>query len=114
MSRPALPGGARLHDCGARVGLLSRGPDTRAGGRARRLVRWLAVRYIRRCGRDVGGSAIGGSGATTPPAMLGTAVVHTAVDDCSRVAYAEICVGETTAAAGPSCAVLRRAVAWCC
>jgi hypothetical protein len=45
--------------------------------------------------------------------MLGTAVVHTAVDDRSRVAYAEICVCETTATAAPSCAVLR-AVAWCC
>jgi len=38
--------------------------------------------------------------------MLGTAFVHTAVDDCSRVAYAEICVDETIATAT---AVLRRA-----
>ena len=48
----------------------------------------------------------GGSGVTAPPAMLGTAFVHTAVDDCSRVAYAEICVDETIATAT---AVLRRA-----
>jgi transposase InsO family protein len=41
--------------------------------------------------------------------LLGTAFVHTVVDDCSRVAYAEICADETAATA---IAVLRRAVAW--
>jgi transposase InsO family protein len=40
---------------------------------------------------------------------LGTAFVHTVIDDCSRVAYAEICADEK---AGTAIAVLRRAVAW--
>jgi len=40
--------------------------------------------------------------------MLGPGGRAHRLDDCSRVAYAEICVGETTATAGPSCAVLRR------
>ena len=41
--------------------------------------------------------------------LLGTAFVHTVVDDHSRVAYAEICADETAATA---IAVLQRAVAW--
>jgi transposase InsO family protein len=41
--------------------------------------------------------------------LLGTAFVHTVIDDCSRVAYAEICADETAATA---IGVLRRAVAW--
>jgi transposase InsO family protein len=41
-------------------------------------------------------------------AKVGTAFVHTVIDDCSRVAYAEIHDDETAAAA----AVLRNAVAW--
>ena len=41
--------------------------------------------------------------------LLGTAFVHTVVDDCSRVAYAEICSDET---AQTAIAVLQRAVAW--
>lgn len=41
--------------------------------------------------------------------LLGTAFVHTVIDDYSRVAYAEICTDETTATA---IGVLRRAVAW--
>ncbi|SEM51288.1 IS481 family transposase, partial [Rhodococcus maanshanensis] len=41
--------------------------------------------------------------------LIGTAFVHTVIDDHSRVAYAEICTDETaTTAIG----VLRRAVAW--
>jgi transposase len=40
---------------------------------------------------------------------VGTAFVHTVVDDHSRVAYAEICADEKAATA---IAVLRRAVAW--
>jgi transposase InsO family protein len=40
---------------------------------------------------------------------IGTAFVHTVLDDCSRVAYAEIHDDETAATAT---AVLRRAVAW--
>ena len=41
--------------------------------------------------------------------LLGTAFVHTVIDDHSRAAYAEICADETAATA---IAVLRRAVAW--
>jgi transposase InsO family protein len=41
--------------------------------------------------------------------LLGTAFVHTVIDDHSRVAYAEICADETAATA---IAVLRRAAAW--
>ena len=41
--------------------------------------------------------------------VIGTAFVHTVIDDHSRVAYAEIHNDETAATA---CAVLRRAVAW--
>jgi transposase InsO family protein len=41
--------------------------------------------------------------------MIGTAFVHTVIDDHSRVAYAEIHDDETSATA---IAVLRRAVAW--
>lgn len=41
--------------------------------------------------------------------MIGTAFVHTVLDDHSRVAYAEIHDDETAATA---VAVLRRAVAW--
>ena len=40
---------------------------------------------------------------------IGTAFLHTVIDDHSRVAYAEICADETAATA---IAVLRRAVAW--
>ena len=42
-------------------------------------------------------------------ALIGTAFVHTVIDDHSRVAYVEICEDETAATA---IAVLRRAVAW--
>jgi len=41
--------------------------------------------------------------------LLGTAFVHTVIDDCSRVAYAEICGDET---AQTAIAVLHRAVTW--
>jgi transposase InsO family protein len=41
--------------------------------------------------------------------LLGIGFVHTVVDDCSRVAYAEICSDET---AQTAIAVLQRAVAW--
>ena len=41
--------------------------------------------------------------------VIGTAYVHTVIDDHSRVAYAEICTDETAATA---IGVLRRAVAW--
>jgi transposase InsO family protein len=41
--------------------------------------------------------------------LIGTAFVHTVIDDHSRVAYAEICPDEKAATA---IAVLRRAVAW--
>ena len=41
--------------------------------------------------------------------LLGTAFVHTVIDDHSRVAYVEICTNETAATA---VGVLRRAVAW--
>jgi transposase InsO family protein len=41
--------------------------------------------------------------------LLGTAFVHTVIDDHSRVAYAEICADET---AGTAIGVLERAVAW--
>lgn len=41
--------------------------------------------------------------------LLGTAFVHTVIDDHSRVAYAEICADEKAATA---IAVLHRAVAW--
>jgi transposase InsO family protein len=41
--------------------------------------------------------------------LLGTAFVHTVVDDCSRLAYAEICNDEK---ADTAIAVLQRAVAW--
>jgi transposase InsO family protein len=41
--------------------------------------------------------------------LLGTAFVHTVIDDHSRVAYAEICDDETAATA---VGVLERAVAW--
>ena len=41
--------------------------------------------------------------------LLGTAFVHTVVDDCSRVAYAEICADEK---ADTAIAVLQRALAW--
>lgn len=41
--------------------------------------------------------------------LLGTAYLHTVVDDHSRVAYAEICADEKAATA---IAVLRRATAW--
>jgi transposase InsO family protein len=41
--------------------------------------------------------------------QLGTAYVHTVIDDHSRVAYAEICADEKAATAA---AVLHRAVAW--
>jgi hypothetical protein len=41
--------------------------------------------------------------------VIGAAVVHTVIDDCSRVAYAEICADET---ADTAIAVLRRAIAW--
>ena len=41
--------------------------------------------------------------------LIGTAYVHTVIDDHSRVAYAEICTDEKSATAT---AVLRRAVAW--
>jgi transposase InsO family protein len=41
--------------------------------------------------------------------LVGTAYVHTVIDDCSRVAYAEIHDDETAATA---CLVLRHAVAW--
>jgi transposase InsO family protein len=41
--------------------------------------------------------------------LLGTAFVHTVIDDHSRVAYAEICADETAATA---IGVLHRAVAW--
>jgi transposase InsO family protein len=40
---------------------------------------------------------------------VGTAFVHTVVDDCTRVAYAEICGDER---ADTTIGVLRRAVAW--
>jgi transposase-like protein len=42
-------------------------------------------------------------------ARLGTAYLHTVIDDHSRVAYAEICTDETAATA---IGVLERAVAW--
>ena len=41
--------------------------------------------------------------------MIGTAFVHTVIDDHSRVAYAEICADEK---ADTAIGVLRRAVAW--
>ena len=41
--------------------------------------------------------------------LVGTAFVHTVVDDCSRVAYAEICSDEK---ADTAIGVLQRAVAW--
>jgi transposase InsO family protein len=41
--------------------------------------------------------------------QLGTAFVHTVIDDCSRVAYAEICGDER---ADTAIAVLRNAIAW--
>lgn len=41
--------------------------------------------------------------------VIGTAYVHTVIDDYSRIAYAEICSDEKAATA---VAVLRRAVAW--
>ena len=41
--------------------------------------------------------------------LLGTAFVHTVIDDHSRVAYAEICADEK---ADTAIGVLRRAVAW--
>jgi transposase InsO family protein len=41
--------------------------------------------------------------------LIGTAFVHTVIDDHSRVAYAEICTDETAATA---IGVLQRAVAW--
>ncbi|WP_139256722.1 IS481 family transposase [Herbiconiux ginsengi] len=41
--------------------------------------------------------------------VLGTAFLHTVIDDHSRVAYVEICANETAATA---IGVLRRAVAW--
>ncbi|WP_345119689.1 IS481 family transposase, partial [Knoellia locipacati] len=41
--------------------------------------------------------------------LIGTAYVHTVIDDHSRVAYAEICIDEKAANA---IGVLRRAVAW--
>ena len=41
--------------------------------------------------------------------VIGTAYLHTVIDDHSRVAYAEICTDEKTTTA---IAVLRRAVAW--
>jgi transposase InsO family protein len=41
--------------------------------------------------------------------LIGTAFVHTVVDDNSRVAYAEICTDEKTQTA---IGVLRRAIAW--
>ena len=41
--------------------------------------------------------------------LIGTAFVHTVIDDHSRVAYAEICTDEKAATA---IAVLQRAVAW--
>ena len=41
--------------------------------------------------------------------QLGTAYVHTVIDDHSRVAYAEICADEK---AGTAAAVLQRAVTW--
>lgn len=41
--------------------------------------------------------------------LMGTAYVHTVIDDHSRVAYAEICNDETAATA---IGVLRRAVSW--
>jgi transposase InsO family protein len=43
---------------------------------------------------------------------IGTAFVHTVIDDHSRVAYAEIHDDETAATAATATAVLRRAVAW--
>ncbi len=46
--------------------------------------------------------------ATRGP-LLGTAFVHTVIDDCSRLAYAEICPDEK---ADTAIAVLHRAVAW--
>jgi len=42
-------------------------------------------------------------------AKLGTAYLHTVIDDHSHVAYAEICIDETAATAT---AVLHRAVSW--
>ncbi|GAA1979148.1 hypothetical protein GCM10009777_10550 [Microbacterium pumilum] len=47
------------------------------------------------------------SGARHP--LVGTAFLHTVIDDPSRVAYVEICANETAATA---IGVLRRAVAW--
>ena len=44
-----------------------------------------------------------------PPEPIGTAFLHTVIDDHSRVAYAEICADENAATA---IGVLRRAVAW--
>jgi len=41
--------------------------------------------------------------------LLGTAFLHTVIDDHSRVAYVEICANETAATA---IGVLRRAVSW--
>jgi transposase InsO family protein len=41
--------------------------------------------------------------------LLGTAFVHTVIDDCSRIAYAEICGDEK---ADTAIGVLQRAVAW--
>jgi transposase InsO family protein len=41
--------------------------------------------------------------------VIGRAYVHTVLDDCSRVAYAEICADER---ADTAIGVLRRAVAW--
>ena len=41
--------------------------------------------------------------------VIGTAFVHTVIDDHSRIAYAEICTDETAATA---IGVLQRAVAW--
>lgn len=47
--------------------------------------------------------------STTRGPLLGTAYLHTVVDDHSRVAYAEICADEKAATA---IAVLRRATVW--
>ena len=53
-------------------------------------------------------SAPGNAASTTGP-LIGTAFVHTVIDDHSRVAYAEICSDEKAATA---IGVLQRAVAW--
>jgi transposase InsO family protein len=51
----------------------------------------------------------GASRSASGDPLLGTAYLHTAIDDHSRVAYAEICANETAATA---IGVLHRAAAW--